>query len=480
MTNGASHNREIEELLSDPNPLWLWDGISGRIYWANEAGLEFWHASSLENLQEMQFDHAMPALRRLRKLTLGDVPDQGRDEKLLFWTLEGNRHVICNCVKIHVDGYGELLLLRLRVDQPASPHVIAPNADPANPAQEPEFIESATEHFSSGKLLDGDDVAATLREIARQVRAESKFSGPDLGSANQPSNDRNDGQGMVRKPRGEGPVPNNDKVKDAAKETETATDIDAGTDTNNAPNAGEAESPLSKIKSESIDDVEFLAKISHEVRTPLNSILGFSELMMQERLGAVGNAKYAEYITDIHESAVLALSLINDVLDLSRISAGQFDVSAEEFDLNSLANSMVRIMRPQAEKNRVTLKLELASHEIMINAGQRSIKQVLLNLLTNAIKFTGSGGSVTVATGLKNDNWVYVKIGDTGSGMTETELKTVMQPFNQLERNAKHIEGTGLGLPITKALVDANGGQFVIESKPDLGTEVTVLFPKLI
>jgi len=449
------HSQEIEDLLADPNPLWLWDGIAGRIYWANDAGLEFWQAEHLDDIQAMQFDHAMPALRRLRKLSLSELPDRGRDEKLMFWTRTGNKHVICNCVKIHVDGYGELLLMRLRGEEKDKVRSIKADAKSATdqsavehkPATAP---DKTSEHGAAGKLLDGDDVAATLREIARQVRAESKFSEPQINNPKQPS-DKSD----QRDERGHHEQHTNDEI----------------------PPKTEPGIQAPKTNDGSIEDVEFFAKISHEVRTPLNSILGFSELMMQERFGAVENAKYAEYIIDIHESAVLALSLINDVLDLSRMVAGQFDVSAEEIGINDLSRSMMRIMRPQAEKRSIRLKTELASHEILINAGHRSMKQVLLNLLTNAIKFTGQGGSVTIKTGLENSKTAYVKICDTGSGMTKIEVDTVMRPFSQLKRNAEHVEGTGLGLPITKALVDANGGQFVIKSTPDIGTEVKVLFP---
>ena len=208
--------------------------------------------------------------------------------------------------------------------------------------------------------------------------------------------------------------------------------------------------------------------------------------MMQERFGAIENKKYAEYIGDIYESAKLALSLINDLLDLSRMNAGQFDagqfnagqldVSAEAVDLNDLTSRMSRLMRLRAENNGVDIKVELFTGDLIIDAGLRSIKQILLNLLSNAIKFTPRNGTVQLITGLVRPGLAYVKICDTGPGMTEPEIALAMQPYGRLEATLRYVEGTGLGLPITKALVDTNGGSFLIESEPGVGTEITLRF----
>jgi len=478
MSTDLIHNFDIEDLVSDPNPLWLWDGIAGRIYWANDAGLDFWQTERLIDLQEMKFDHAMPALRRLRKLALKEVPDAGRDERLVFWTARGRSQVICNCVKIAVDGFGELLLLRLKGGwrRENDPGQSRPQRLPETPGSHPDRKQGADIEEECGKPGNGTkppgntatggmpmgstrnmvrtkegDTAATLREIARQVRAESKFTSASDGP--QPS--------IVAPEEGAG---------DASREPgEGHADAKGRSRQPGHPPSRDAPQPT-------IDEVDFLAKISHEIRTPLNSILGFSELMMQEQFGAIKIKKYAEYISDIHQSAELALSLINDMLDLSRMSVGQFDVTLERVDLNALTRAMLSIMRPQAEKNGITLKIELSIDELTINAGLRSVKQILLNLLSNAIKFTGPDGQVTLITGTEGDEWAFVKICDTGSGMTIPEIAKAMQPYAKLDTTPRHVEGTGLGLPITKALVDANGGTFKIESEPGEGTEISLRF----
>ena len=324
-------------------------------------------------------------------------------------------------------------------------HTVTPNGAKD---MKPEMGGAASGPTSGQTVSDENDVAATLREIARQVRAESKIS-----AAHKPADIPSRRHAEFDTDRVDRQSKSGDRM---ASDTPHAT--------------GDDKEPRS------IDDVGFLAKISHEVRTPLNSILGFSELMMQERLGAIENAKYAEYISDIHESAELALSLINDMLDLSRLNAGEFDVKADEIDLNSLVRSMASIMRPQAEKNAISLKIELAPDEIIIGAGLRSVKQILLNLLSNAIKFTPRGGCVTLLTGMEAPDMAFVKIRDTGAGMTGPQIEKAMRPFAKLDTGLLEVEGTGLGLPITKALVDANGGSFAILSQPGEGTEVTLRF----
>ena len=181
--------QDVEDLISDPNPLWLWDGISGRIFWANDAGLKFWQVDHLIELQALQFDHSMPALRRLRQLALSELPVEGQDERLLFWSDKGNRQVNCCCLKLAVDGYGDLLLLR--VNQPAPDPSERVLAEPDQPKQldnisaeidlveyevKPDGLPEPAPPPSSSRPAssDEDDVAATLREIARQVRAEGK------------------------------------------------------------------------------------------------------------------------------------------------------------------------------------------------------------------------------------------------------------------------------------------------------------------
>jgi PAS domain S-box-containing protein len=223
---------------------------------------------------------------------------------------------------------------------------------------------------------------------------------------------------------------------------------------------------------------EFLAKISHEIRTPLNAIIGFSEVMMDERFGSIGNERYKQYLKDIHASGGHLISLINDLLDLSKIEAGKLELSFVSVNLNDLVQQCVAIMQQQANKERVIIRTALGANLPPIVADARSVRQITFNLLSNSIKFTGAGGQVIVSTALNDDNEAVLRVRDTGVGMSENELQTALEPFRQLATASRWgASGTGLGLPITKALAEANHARFRITSRPEDGTLVEVVFP---
>ncbi len=223
---------------------------------------------------------------------------------------------------------------------------------------------------------------------------------------------------------------------------------------------------------------EFLAKISHEIRTPLNAIIGFSEVMMDERFGAIGNERYKQYLKDIHTSGGHLISLLNDLLDLSKIEAGKLDLTFVSVNLNDIVQQCVAIMQQEANRERVIIRTALPPTLPPIVADARSVRQIALNLLSNSIKFTGAGGQVIVSTALNDDNEAVLRVRDTGIGMSETELQTALEPFRQLATSSRWgTSGTGLGLPITKALAEANHARFRITSQPDDGTLVEVAFP---
>jgi PAS domain S-box-containing protein len=223
---------------------------------------------------------------------------------------------------------------------------------------------------------------------------------------------------------------------------------------------------------------EFLAKISHEIRTPLNAIIGFSEVMMDERFGPVGNDRYRQYLKDIHSSGGHLISLLNDLLDLSKIEAGKLELSFVSVNLNDLLQQCVAIMQQEANNERVIIRTSLPVTLPPIVADARSVRQIALNLLSNSIKFTGAGGQVIVSTAINDDNEVVLRVRDTGVGMSEKELQTALEPFRQLATSARWgSSGTGLGLPITKALAEANHARFRITSQVENGTLVEVAFP---
>jgi PAS domain S-box-containing protein len=221
---------------------------------------------------------------------------------------------------------------------------------------------------------------------------------------------------------------------------------------------------------------DFLAKVSHEIRTPLNAILGFAEVIIEERFGPIGNDRYRDYLKDIHTSGSHVMSLVNDLLDLSKIEAGKMELAFDSVDANRVISECVSIMQPQANSERVIMRLALAPHLPKIMADERSLRQIILNLLSNAVKFNEPGGQVIVASVLTDAGQAVIRIRDTGIGMSEQDIETALEPFRQLA-TSRPTTGTGLGLPLTKALIEANRAFFTIKSKKNEGTLVEVAFP---
>ena len=221
---------------------------------------------------------------------------------------------------------------------------------------------------------------------------------------------------------------------------------------------------------------EFLAKISHEIRTPLNAILGFAEVIMDERFGPMGNDRYKDYVKDIHASGAHVMSLINDLLDLSKIEAGKIDLNFAAVDANSVIQECVSLMQPQAAHERIIMRLSLFDKLPKIVADERSLRQIMLNLMSNAVKFNEPGGQVIVSTAMNDSGQAVIRVRDTGIGMSDAELGTALEPFRRIA-TARQTGGTGLGLPLTKALVEANRAGFTIKSRKEQGTLVEVAFP---
>ena len=223
---------------------------------------------------------------------------------------------------------------------------------------------------------------------------------------------------------------------------------------------------------------DFLARVSHEIRTPLNAIIGFSDMMATERFGPIGHPRYIEYANDIGRSGRHVLDIVNDLLDISKIEAGEMDLEFTAVGLNETISEAVSLVQPQANAQRVIIRTSLSANVPQIVADLRSIKQIALNILSNAIRFTPSGGQIVVSTAYEANGSVVLRIRDTGVGMTRSELEQAMKPFRQVTTGArKRGDGTGLGLPLTKAMVDANRANFAISSTPNEGTLVEVIFP---
>ena len=223
---------------------------------------------------------------------------------------------------------------------------------------------------------------------------------------------------------------------------------------------------------------EFLANISHELRTPLNAIIGFSEIIRDEMFGPVGSEQYKDYIKDIHDSGEHLYSLINDVLDVSKAEAGKLSLAEGEVDVADAIERCLRLVKERAEHGNVTLVVEIADRLPMLRADERKIKQILLNLLSNAVKFTPEGGSVTTTARIERNGRLALGVADTGIGIAAKDMAAVMAPFGQVDSTlARRYEGTGLGLPLTKSLVDLHDGELDLSSEVGHGTTVTVRFP---
>ncbi len=222
---------------------------------------------------------------------------------------------------------------------------------------------------------------------------------------------------------------------------------------------------------------EFLANVSHELRTPLNAIIGFSEIMGRELFGSLGSDRYKSYVADIHNSGEHLLSLINDILDLSKIESGRFELRLESLDCVELAQNAARLIRPRSQENQQELVLDLPSAPLSLIADKRALKQVLINLLSNAVKFTPEGGRVTLAC-RSVQGGVEFAVTDTGIGIDEKDIELALSPFGQIDSHyARRHEGTGLGLPIVRGIVALHDGKLKLDSRVGAGTMVTFFLP---
>ncbi|MDD9904337.1 MAG: HAMP domain-containing sensor histidine kinase, partial [Rhodospirillaceae bacterium] len=224
---------------------------------------------------------------------------------------------------------------------------------------------------------------------------------------------------------------------------------------------------------------EFLANMSHELRTPLNALIRFAEIMESELVGPLGSPQYVGYAKDVRESGQYLLELINDILDLSKIEAGQLEANLEEVDLRKTVDICLRMMTDQASEAGLTIELDAIEDVPAIRSNARMLRQIILNLMSNAIKFTPNGGRVDVEIGFDDATGsIALFVKDTGIGIAQADIARVMRPFEQVESAQGDLNrGTGLGLPMAKSLVELLGGEFRITSDLDHGTTVRVLLP---
>jgi len=223
---------------------------------------------------------------------------------------------------------------------------------------------------------------------------------------------------------------------------------------------------------------EFLANMSHELRTPLNAIIGFSEIIANQMFGPTGSPRYVDYARDILDSGTHLLKIVNDILDLSKVEVGQLVLHEEECDLAAIVAASLRLVQDRAKDGGLQLEQRLAPELPPVRADGRVLKQILLNLLSNAVKFTAPGGTITVGAALDGDG-LSLSVADTGIGMAAADIPRALAAFGQVDSalNRKY-EGTGLGLPLVKALTELHGGLLDLESELGVGTTATVRLPR--
>lgn len=223
---------------------------------------------------------------------------------------------------------------------------------------------------------------------------------------------------------------------------------------------------------------EFLANMSHELRTPLNAIIGFSQIMSDELLGPLGDKVYLEYARDIKASGEHLMSIINDILDLSKVEAGKTQLNEQDVDISSVIKSCLRLMEERAAAGKIAMTSEVPQSPLMLRCDERLMRQIILNLLSNAVKFTPRGGKVTVSAAIVADEGFTLTVSDTGIGIAEADIPKAMSPFMQVDNSlSRKFNGTGLGLPLVDSFTRLHGGTFQLDSKVGEGTSAIIRLP---
>ncbi|MFM9844661.1 MAG: sensor histidine kinase [Dongiaceae bacterium] len=240
----------------------------------------------------------------------------------------------------------------------------------------------------------------------------------------------------------------------------------------------QAERAAEKAEAANRAKSEFLANMSHELRTPLNAIIGFTDIMKGEMLGPLENVSYKGYVGDINSSAGHLLEVINDILDLSKIEHGDIELNEEEVDVTKVVESCLTIIEERARRGNLKLSYDPPESLPKLWGEARRVKQILINLLSNSVKFTRPGGEISVQVLVEKSGNLAITVFDTGIGIAAEDMEQIMTPFGQAHTglNRKY-EGTGLGLPLSKVFVEMHGGALIIESDLDVGTAVCALFP---
>ena len=388
-------------------------------------------------------DSAMPALARLRQFSSGQITANGT-ERVTFW-IDGRRCPLLCSPKLTVF-YGRPLVILSWHDQPA--------ADAKNDGTIGHVHNSDARANDVARQLNTDDPlpvrsdADTLKAIARAIR-----EGRPVRSS--PKEDRS-------------------SIDAELPNTPPAVSTDQPVITTRASPAN-----VSAQISVLAFDRQKLAELAHELKTPLSAIVAAAEIMRDQRLGPMGNKKYLDYASDVHDSANHAIAVISRMLDADRNRAEVQDPAFAPVDLNAVAARVISMMMPLAKSRGLTLQLKAQQDLAQVLADETAIRQIILNLLTNALKFTPRDGDVRVATGYLNDGGVFLVVRDTGTGMTQEAIETALNGGAPDETNSPRFGGgLGLGLPLVRSFVSANQATLEIDSAPDKGTVALIAFDR--
>jgi signal transduction histidine kinase len=448
-------------------PAWLWDPRRNRIVWGNAAAVRFWQSGSALDLVEYRFLPESPEARLGNGLRGGDereavlAPDGSAlrarvraDDAALF---DGSEGVLVRIIET-LEATADPALERRATAFDAAPVALLTI----------DITGAIIEANTAARAFADDLTADALAAIALQALTR--------GTANR-TLETDAGLHLrlvaMRMESAEQPhiILRIDDVTDRIRlEAALAQRPARAAKAEPKPQPPAAPPPLTH-------DKDLVASLSHEMRNPLNAILGFTEIMQQRRFGPLGNHRYEGYVDDIHMSAAHLLELVSDLLDLGKLAEGHFKVDFEAVSLAAIVGECTRMLKLQADQLGVKLDIAVPSSLPPVVADNRAMRQLVLNVLSNAIKFTPSDGEVAVSGHMTNDGGVLLKITDTGVGMTEEELSRAMQPYSQVDNLLqRQRRGTGLGLPLAKALAEANKCDFRIRSTPHGGTQVELSF----
>ncbi|UNF37518.1 ATP-binding protein [Bartonella krasnovii] len=495
--------------------LWDWNMASGRVYWSRA-------------MYEMLGYVPQDALLSISQISAIINPNDANFFNLAQELMGGKKkHIDINVPMRHADGHYVWMRLRAEVTEEEEPHLVGISFDISEQKQLAEqtaqadlrirdAIENISESFvlwdAEGRLVMSNSKFCEYAAIPKQILqsgiqratveamarpALSEYPLKDDGTGNLTSiRQTADGYWLKineRRTQDGGLVCIGTDISELKQQQEKFEDSERrlfsfiqelkrtrGSAQQRATEVEKLNKSLKaeKERAESANKAksEFLANMSHELRTPLNAILGFSDIMLQSTFGPLGSQRYKEYMHDIYNSGTHLLTLINDILDMSKIEAGRFTLDCKNTDLEPIISEAVRTLTPQAQEKNITVTTNITP-ELHAEVDGRAMKQIFLNLISNAVKFTPSGGNIDVCAFKKKDNLIF-KITDTGVGIPQSAIKKLGQPFEQVENQlTKSHTGSGLGLAISRSLLELHKGKLEITSKEMKGTTVTIIMP---